>query len=59
MTDWLAGGLPRAVCCRSYLFNHSSTVVVKGKTFRDWFIHDYMLNKVGLSPLVSGFFWDE
>ena len=29
--------------------------VVKGQTFQDWFIHDYMLNKVGQSPLVSGF----
>jgi hypothetical protein len=32
---------------------------VKGQTFQDWFIHDYMLNKVGQSSLVSGFFWDE
>ena len=37
----------------------SHQTVVKGQTFQDWFIHDYMLNKVGQSPLVSGFFWDE
>ena len=47
------------VPCGFYLFNHSSTAVVKGKTFLDWFIHDYVLNRVGLSALVSGFFWDE
>ena len=23
------------------------------------FVHDYMLNKVGMSSLVSGFFWDD
>ena len=23
------------------------------------FINDYILNEVGLSPLVSGFFWDD
>ena len=22
-------------------------------------MHDYMLNKIGMSPLVSGFFWDD
>lgn len=42
-----------------YLWNHSSTAVVHNKTFQEWFIHDYMLNKVGMSPLVSGFFWDD
>ena len=45
--------------CGFYLWNHSSTTTVKGQSFQDWFIHDYMLNKVGSSPLVSGFFWDE
>jgi hypothetical protein len=45
--------------CGFYLWNHSSTTVVKGQKFQDWFIHDYMLNKVGQSPLVSGFFWDD
>jgi hypothetical protein len=45
--------------CGFYLWNHSSTAVVHGQTFQDWFTHDYMLNKVGMSPLVSGFFWDD
>eukprot|EP01051_Picozoa_sp_SAG22_P014976 SAG22_NODE_1895_length_3366_cov_3.131007_2_plen_304_part_00 len=81
--------------CGFYLWNHSSTTIVKGQTFRQWFIEDCacdfprllprtrswwltralsgdvpgflsppplhadMLNKVGMSPLVSGFFWDE
>eukprot|EP01050_Picozoa_sp_SAG11_P027471 SAG11_NODE_6973_length_1216_cov_1.634736_2_plen_87_part_01 len=26
---------------------------------QDWFINDYILNEVGRSPLVSGFFWDD
>ena len=42
-----------------YVFNHSSTTIVKGKSFQQWFIDDYMLNEVGMSPLVSGFFWDD
>ena len=45
--------------CGFYLFNHSSTTVVKGQTFQQWFIHSYMFNAVGQSPLVSGFFWDD
>lgn len=45
--------------CGFYLWNHSSTTVVNGQTFRDWFINDYVLNKVGMSDLVSGFFWDD
>eukprot|EP00911_Craspedida_sp_UC1_P001471 UC1_evm1s1110 len=45
--------------CGFYLWNHSSTTVVKGQTFQDWFIHSYMFNEVGSSPLVSGFFWDD
>ena len=45
--------------CGFYLFNHSSTTVVKGQTFQDWFIHSYMFNEVGQSDLVSGFFWDD
>lgn len=45
--------------CGFYLWNHSSTAVVNNQTFQDWFINDYMLNKVGMSPLVSGFFWDD
>ena len=42
-----------------YLWNHSSTAIVHGQSFQDWFVHSYMLNKVGQSPLVSGFFWDD
>ena len=40
--------------CGFYLWNHSSTAVVNGQTFRDWFISSYMFNEVGSSPLVSG-----
>ena len=47
------------VPCGFYIFNHSSTAIVNGQTFRDWFIHDYMINEVGRSDLVSGFFWDD
>lgn len=45
--------------CGLYVFNHSSDAVVKGQTFQQWFVHSYMLNSVGSSPLVSGFFWDD
>jgi len=45
--------------CGFYLWNHSSTTVVKGQSFQDWFIHSYMFNEVGSSDLVSGFFWDD
>lgn len=48
-----------SVPCGFYLWNHSSTAVVNNQTFRDWFIHSYMFNTVGSSPLVSGFFWDD
>jgi len=41
--------------CGFYLWNHSSTAVVHGQTFQDWFINDYMLNKIGMSQLVSGY----
>jgi len=44
--------------CGFYVFNHSSDVVIKGQTFRDWFINSYILSAVGDSPLVSGFFFD-
>ena len=27
--------------------NHSSTTVVNGQTFQDWFVNEYVLNKVG------------
>jgi hypothetical protein len=44
--------------CGFYVFNHSSDVVIKGQTFRDWFIDSFILSAVGDSPLVSGFFFD-
>lgn len=47
------------VPCGFYIWNHSSTAVVNGQTFQDWFVHSYVLNTVGSSPLVSGFFWDD
>lgn len=47
------------VPCGFYIWNHSSTAVVNGQTFQDWFIHSYVLNSVGSSALVSGFFWDD
>jgi hypothetical protein len=58
-----AGLAPACDCgtvpCGFYIWNHSSTAVVNGQTFREWFINDYILNEVGRSPLVSGFFWDD
>lgn len=47
------------VPCGFYVWNHSSTTVVNNQTFQDWFVNSYMLNRVGASPLVSGFFWDD
>ena len=47
------------VPCGFYIFNHSSTTRVNGQSFQEWFIHDYMINEYGSSPLVSGFFWDD
>lgn len=47
------------VPCGFYIWNHSSTAVVNNQTFQEWFINSYMLNAVGSSPLVSGFFWDD
>jgi len=47
------------VPCGFYIFNHSSTAIVNGQSFQQWFIKDYMINEVGSSPLVSGFFWDD
>lgn len=47
------------VPCGFYIWNHSSTTVVHGQTFQDWFVHTYMLDYQGLSPLVSGMYWDD
>ena len=43
--------------CGFYVFNHSSTAIINGQSFRDFFINDYMLNEIGMNPDVSGFFW--
>ena len=45
--------------CGFYLWNHSSTTVVNGQTFQDWFINSYVYDALGSSDLVSGFFWDD
>ena len=45
--------------CGFYLFNISSDVKVKGQTFFDWYVNDYMLNEIGADESVSGFFWDD
>jgi hypothetical protein len=44
--DLAAGGF--------YIWNHSSTTVVKGQTFQDWFIHDYILNEVRAANKFQG-----
>ena len=44
------------VPCGFYVYNHSTTAIVKGQTFQQWFIAQ-TLNAAGMSPLVSGFFW--
>ena len=36
-------------------WNHSSTAVVNGQTFLDWFKDSYIFDYQGTSPLVSGF----
>jgi hypothetical protein len=45
--------------CGFYVFNHSSTTIINGQRFRDWFIDTYMFNEVGASKLVDGFYWDD
>ena len=45
--------------CGFYVFNHSSTAVINGQTFREWFLDSYMFNEVGGSELVDGFYWDD
>ena len=42
---------------RSY--NHSSTAVINGQTFQEWWLNDYIFNDVGSSKLVNGFYWDD
>ena len=47
------------VPCGFYFFNHSSTTVVNGQTFGQWFKDTYIFDFQGKSPLVSGFYFDE
>ena len=44
-------------CNRVSPSQHSSTAIVNGQSFQQWFVNSYMFNNVGQSPLVSGFFW--
>jgi hypothetical protein len=44
--------------CGFYFFNHSSTTVVNGQTFAQWFKDSYIFDSQGTSPLVSGFYFD-
>ena len=57
-------GAPNCYCgsnvpCGFYVWNHSSTTVVHGQTFRDWFKDSYIFDYQGSSPLVSGFYFDD
>jgi len=45
--------------CGFYVFNHSSTAVINGQSFQEWFLDSYMFNEVGGSKLVDGFYWDD
>ena len=45
--------------CGFYVFNHSSTAIINGQTFLQWFLDSYILNAAGLSPLCGGFFFDD
>lgn len=38
--------------CGFYVFNHSSTAVIKGQTFQEWFVDSYMFNEV-CAPLIQ------
>jgi hypothetical protein len=45
--------------CGFFVFNHSSTAIINGQSFREWFLDTYMFNEVGASKLVDGFYWDD
>ena len=45
--------------CGFYVFNHSSTAVVNGQTFLQWFEDSYIFNAAGLNANVLGYFWDD
>ena len=47
-----------SVPCGFYVFNHSSTAQVDGRSFQEWWL-SYMFNFVGNYSHVSGFFWDD
>lgn len=47
------------VPCGFYVWNHSSTTVVHGQTFLEWFKDDYVFDYQGSSPLVSGMYFDD
>ena len=47
------------VPCGFYIWNHSSTTVVYGQTFLEWFRDDYIFDAQGVSPLVSGMYFDD
>ena len=53
-------GAPNCYCgdnvpCGFYIWNHSSTTVVHGQTFQQWFRDSYIFDYQGTSPMVSGF----
>jgi hypothetical protein len=57
-------GAPNCDCgnnvpCGFYIWNHSSTTVVHGQTFLEWFRDDYIFDYQGTSPLVSGMYFDD
>lgn len=45
--------------CGFYIWNHSSTTVVHGQTFLEWFRDSYVFDYQGTSPLVSGMYFDD
>jgi hypothetical protein len=47
------------VPCGFYWWNHSSTTIVNGQSFLDWFKDTYIFDAQGTSPLVSGFYFDD
>ena len=47
------------VPCGFYFFNHSSTTIVNGQTFGQWFKDTYIFDYQGTSPLVSGMYLDD
>ena len=57
-------GAPNCYCgsnvpCGFYIWNHSSTTVVHGQTFQEWFRDTYVFDYQGTSPMVSGFYFDD